>query len=414
MTTVFKWREKMNEWQQEVFEQVTDMPIFEDVAVKKLQELVEAGKKVTFEPGSTVFQTGDAGDAYYIIHKGKVTVEIQGDAVESASVVNVMGAGDSFGEMALITDEPRSATIRVIEPATMLQVQSEDFSGLVLEPGVYKKIFSVVCDRLRKRGKQLENAQRVQASLSHFLHKRGDIDDFMLAGETAEVKELKKNVETAAEKDTHILLKGENGTGKGLAALYIVENSQRAGMPMIVIDCADKKVDASAEIFGLSGGDDLLEMDNEMGALELCAGGCVIIENIHSLSGAVQQKLVDTIQTGKFVCEGGGPEKLLAARVIATISEEGLQHSTFKDSEYINLPLLKDRLDDMPDIVNELVKKYCENTDRSEMIIAPDALEKLMGYEWPGNVVELETVISRAVIKSEESAVTISAENILL
>lgn len=215
-----------------------------------------------------------------------------------------------------------------------------------------------------------------------------------------------------APTDANVLITGENGTGKELIAKEIHNLSGRAGELMISVDMGSiTETLFESELFGHVKGAFTDAMQDRKGKIELASGGTLFLDEISNLSLRSQSKLLNALQNREIVRVGSNRHIPVDIRLIcatnrdpATMVEEGRfrQDLLFRiNTIIIDVPPLRDRVDDIPILANHFLKIYCEKYNRDPVRINTHALEKLATYIWPGNVRELQHVIEKAVIMSE-------------
>jgi transcriptional regulator with GAF, ATPase, and Fis domain len=214
-------------------------------------------------------------------------------------------------------------------------------------------------------------------------------------------------IETVAEVQSTVLINGESGTGKELVARAIHDMSPRAEKPFVSINCgAFTETLLESELFGYIKGSFTGANANRKGLFEAANRGTIFLDEIGEMSPAMQVKLLRVLQERKVRPVGAHEEMPVDARVIAATNRDLKQMSldgSFREDLFyrisvipINLPPLRDRREDIPDLVDHFISKFCDQTGRS-LGIAPKAMQLLESYMWGGNVRELEHTIERAV-----------------
>lgn len=213
-----------------------------------------------------------------------------------------------------------------------------------------------------------------------------------------------------------VLIVGETGTGKELIASSIHENSNRAGRPFIPINCSALAENLlESELFGYVKGAFTGAVSDKKGVFEEAEGGTVFLDEIGEISPATQAKLLRVLEQNEIKKLGLGTPVGINARVIAATNknlEELAANGRFRDDLFyrlgvftINIPPLRDRMEDIPLLANHFIKRMSNNANPGEMI-SPYAMELLQKYHWPGNVRELENVIESSIIKCSGCRIT--------
>ncbi|MBA3353384.1 MAG: sigma-54-dependent Fis family transcriptional regulator [Blastocatellia bacterium] len=234
---------------------------------------------------------------------------------------------------------------------------------------------------------------------------RGSIKN--IVGNSGKMHAVFQMIETVAEVQSTILITGESGTGKELVARAIHDLSARAEKPFISINCgAFTETLLESELFGYIKGSFTGANANRKGLFEAANRGTIFLDEIGEMSPAMQVKLLRVLQEKKVRPVGAHDEMPIDARVIAATNRDLKQMSldgTFREDLFyrvsvipINLPPLRDRSEDIPELANHFIGKFCEQTGRN-LTISPRAMQLLENYMWSGNVRELEHTIERAV-----------------
>jgi two-component system response regulator PilR (NtrC family) len=234
---------------------------------------------------------------------------------------------------------------------------------------------------------------------------RGSVKN--IVGNSAKMHAIFQMIETVAEVQSTVLITGESGTGKELVARAIHDLSPRGEKPFISINCgAFTETLLESELFGYVKGSFTGANSNRKGLFEAAHKGTIFLDEIGEMSPAMQVKLLRVLQERRVRPVGAHEEFAIDARVIAAtnrdlkkMSDEG----TFREDLFyrisvipINLPPLRERAEDIPDLIAHFVEKFCEQAGR-RLTLSPKAMSLLENYTWHGNVRELEHTIERAV-----------------
>lgn len=226
-----------------------------------------------------------------------------------------------------------------------------------------------------------------------------------------EVVEL---VRRAAPSRSNILLTGESGTGKELLARAIHQLSPRAQGPFVVVNTSSIPHDLlEATLFGHMRGAFTGAVSSRRGLFELADGGTLFLDEIGTIPLPTQAKLLRVIQEREFIPLGGEQVVKVDVRIIAATNADLPQmvaEGTFREDLYyrlnvitIKLPPLRERKEDIPALANYFVKLFGAENQKPNLTLSPRALDVLMAYHWPGNVRQLENVIERAVVLSQNT-----------
>jgi len=238
-----------------------------------------------------------------------------------------------------------------------------------------------------------------------------DLNSFI--GESIAVKEILSLLSKLGETDPRmILLTGESGTGKGLAARILHFNGVRANKPILELNCAAiPETLLESELFGYEAGAFTDAKKMKKGIFELSDGGTIFLDEIADMSPAIQAKLVKVIEERIFRRLGGTRDISVDVRVIAATNrllKEMVAQKLFREDLYhrlnvigIEIPPLRTRRDDIPRLTDYFVNYFNNELHRNISIIPDEVRRVFLNYSWPGNVRELRSTIERAVLLSE-------------
>jgi two-component system response regulator PilR (NtrC family) len=215
-------------------------------------------------------------------------------------------------------------------------------------------------------------------------------------------------IETIAPTSSTVLITGESGTGKELVARAIHFNSPRKDRPFVAVNCgALSETLLDSELFGHMRGAFTGADTNKKGFIEIAEKGTIFLDEISEMSPVVQVKLLRVLQERKFRRLGGTEEIDADIRILAAtnrdlskmVAEGGFREDLFYRINVIplRLPPLRERLDDIPQLAEHFVAKFAEQMGKPISGLSKDALTRLRGYAWPGNIRELENAMERAV-----------------
>jgi len=219
-------------------------------------------------------------------------------------------------------------------------------------------------------------------------------------------------VRKIAPTEANVLITGENGTGKELVAREIHNLSGREGELMISVDMGSITESLfESELFGHVRGAFTDAREDRKGKFELATGGTLFLDEIGNLSLQSQSKLLNVLQSRQIVRVGSNRQIPVNIRLICATNCDLMKlvgEGRFREdllyrinTIVIEVPPLRDRVDDIPILANYFLRVYCEKYNRESIKINTHALEKLTNYSWPGNVRELQHAIEKAVIMSD-------------
>ena len=240
-----------------------------------------------------------------------------------------------------------------------------------------------------------------------------------ICAQSERMREAVRLAERVAATDANILVTGESGAGKDALALYIHARSSRSSQPFVKIDCATLPSDLlEAELFGYERGAFTSAHDAKPGRFEAAHKGTLVLDEIAYLSNDSQAKLLRVIETREFERLGGRRTIKVDARLIALTNvdlDDAVKRRDFREDLFyrlnvvhIQLPPLRERPEDLPELVQVFLQGYALKHGRKLRSIAPEALSLLREYEFPGNVRELANTIERAVIVVQGKRIEVS------
>jgi two-component system response regulator PilR (NtrC family) len=237
------------------------------------------------------------------------------------------------------------------------------------------------------------------------------------------MEKLKHTIRTVASTQSTILIYGESGTGKELVARAVHVCSPRAAEPFVSINCgAFPETLLESELFGYVKGAFTGANQNKRGLFEVADQGTIFLDEISEMTLTMQVKLLRVLQERSVRPVGGTTEIPIDVRVIAATNrdlDKQVAENTFREDLYyrlsvipVSVPPLRERREDIPVLVNHFLKKYAPAAGKSILRVNAESLGALCGYDWPGNVRQLENTIERAVAleTAEELHVELPAE----
>jgi len=230
-----------------------------------------------------------------------------------------------------------------------------------------------------------------------------------MVGHSKEMQKVYVKLENVAQSDSSVLITGESGTGKELVARAIHLNSDRKNKPFTVVNCsAFAETLLESELFGHERGAFTGAVRTKPGHLELAQEGTLFLDEIGDISLPVQVKLLRVLETRKFERVGGTKTIHMNVRLICAtnkILEDEIKDNRFREDFYyrinvfnIHLPPLRERLDDLPLLLEHILERLSLKFKKNIHTISPDALNYLQKHHWPGNVRELENVLEHGFI----------------
>ena len=232
---------------------------------------------------------------------------------------------------------------------------------------------------------------------------------YQMIGSSAPMNEIHNIIEKVAPTNARVLIEGENGTGKELVARQLHELSNRSYAPFVEVNCAAIPSELiESQLFGHEKGSFTSAIKMKKGDFELANNGTLFLDEIGDMSLSAQAKVLRALQENKITRVGGESEINVNVRIIAATNKnlkEEIQKGNFREDLYhrlsviiINVPPLRDRLDDIPELIAYFVENIAAEMGKQAPNFTQDAIEELQKYSWTGNIRELHNVIERLVI----------------
>lgn len=230
-----------------------------------------------------------------------------------------------------------------------------------------------------------------------------------MIGQSKPMQEIFDLIQDVAPMGSTVLITGETGTGKGLAAKAIHSNSPRSGGPFVAVNCgAVPEHLMESELFGHQKGAFTDAKETKKGRLELAHGGTLFLDEIGEISMRMQIDLLRILEDGVFYRVGGTQPMEADFRVLAATNlnlQEAIKKGKFREDLYyrinvisFKMPALRERKEDIPLLAEHFLYRFSQETNRAIDKISRGAMDEMMLYEWPGNVRELENALERAVV----------------
>jgi DNA-binding NtrC family response regulator len=232
-----------------------------------------------------------------------------------------------------------------------------------------------------------------------------------MVGKSKALAEVREVISKVAPADVRVLITGPNGSGKELVARSIHENSARSAMPFVEVNCAAIPSELiESELFGHEKGSFTSAIKQRLGKFEQADGGTLFMDEIGDMSLSAQAKVLRALQENKITRVGGEKDISVNVRVIAATNKDlkkEIQENRFREDLYhrlsvivVKVPALKDRLDDIPDLVAKFLHDVADESKAKVKEINSKALQELTKHPWTGNIRELRNVVERLVIMS--------------
>jgi two-component system, NtrC family, response regulator AtoC len=282
-------------------------------------------------------------------------------------------------------------------------------------------------DYLEKPFEQEQIRQVVAKAISTYALSRKDARPeepsergrFRLVGQSPAIRQIYGVVEKVANTPSTVLISGESGTGKELIARALHENSTRHAGPFIKINCAAiPKTLMESELFGYDKGAFTGAVGAKPGRFELAHGGTLFLDEIGEIPVEMQVKLLRVLQESEFERVGGIKTIKVDVRLVTATNRDLLEEiaaGNFREDLFyrlnvvpIQIPPLRERREDIPLLAEHFIAKFNERLKKQIVSISPEAVAELVGYNWPGNIRELENLMERTILFCEGPEIGVS------
>ncbi|NCO68563.1 MAG: Fis family transcriptional regulator [Nitrospirae bacterium CG_4_10_14_0_8_um_filter_41_23] len=238
-----------------------------------------------------------------------------------------------------------------------------------------------------------------------------------LTGDSQKMKQVREQINMAAQSNSRVLILGESGSGKELVAHILHDNSNRAEKPFIEMNCAAIPQELiESELFGHEKGSFTGAFEKKKGKFELADEGTLFLDEVGDMSLSTQSKVLRVLETQEFQRVGGSRDIKVDVRIIAATNKdliEEIRKGNFREDLLYRLnvipivvPALRSRKEDIPTLVEYFFEYFAAEYGQRPKKITSEGLKMLEAYDWPGNIRELRNVIERLVIMTPSNTIT--------
>jgi len=406
-------------------EVLSKTPLFKDLSPGSLNNIVSIAEQQVLPEGAVIVSQDEPADTFFVVISGRVKVFLTSPE-GTENTLSRLGPGEGFGEMALLTGEPRSASVKTLTPTSLLIISKTYFDQLCkVNPEISASFLKILSKRIRKGNEELFNAAETEKAYQHLVSLQNEVPYHPLVGSSRFISKLKEQIQDAASNNRPVCIQGEKGSMHTSIARAIHNRSARKNAPLLYMNAQTITLDGThgeesgptdpvtlelaqgSAIFGHGQGTMSLAAKRRLGLLQVCREGTVVIENIEQLVPNIQAQLLDFLNSNSFRPIGLKSSILSLARIIVTTTadlgklvEEGkflnglYNHFT---SQSITLLPIKNRKGDLNLITEKMIKRFNKISGKTVKGISPEAYQRIMRYDWPGNMAEIEVVFRRAV-----------------
>ena len=315
----------------------------------------------------------------------------------------------------ILEREPSAVVIMITafgDVEMAVRALKEGATDFVLKPWQNEKLLATISTaiKLNKSYKEVDKLKKAKKQLEEDINQ--PFKDII--GRSTALRHVFNLIDKVARTDANVLILGENGTGKELVARAIHQRSLRKDSSFISVDMgAITETLFESELFGHKKGSFTDAKDDRAGRFEIANGGTLFLDEIGNLSMPLQSKLLTVLQNRQVTRLGTNTPQEIDIRLICATNmplHEMIGDNTFRqdllyriNTVEIKLPPLRERIEDIPLLVEHFVKVYSKKYRKEVRSLHEDAIYKLQKYNWPGNIRELQHALERAIIMSDNT-----------
>ncbi|MDP6924872.1 MAG: sigma 54-interacting transcriptional regulator [Candidatus Scalindua sp.] len=395
--------------------------IFKELSKESLEKISEKIQMYTFAKDTIIIKQNSPGNRLYLVKSGRPRVVSESD--DGDFDIATIPDGECFGEMSLLTGETCCATVKTNEDSLLYFITKSDFDEVISEnPQISKHFNRLFADRMIKQNILSIDIKKHEIALSKYLQKAKVHQYSGVVWKSKRMQRVFNEADKYSKNDAIVTIIGKPGTGKEILSRKIHMDSAKAKSPVfeIVLPKERRKERAAiqnerrqldhteSEIFGREKIIYTADQEKRIGCLELVNNGTLIIKNIENMSLNIQERFLRFLETGKFLRIGDTESVHSNVRTIVTttdinIMQKQLGQRLFQmlSAQKLEIPPLCEHKKDIPSLIEHFTDKISNIRHTSKKTFSKDATNKLLKYDYPGNVKELENVIERAITLSE-------------
>jgi len=401
-----------------------EISIFGELSKESLEKVSKKIQMYTFTKDNIIIKKGSPGNRLYLIKSGSARV-ISESEHEDFTIATIP-SGQCFGEMSLLTGEPCCATVKTSEDSLLYFITKSDFDEIISEnPQINKHFNKLLADRIEKQNIKSIDLKKHEIALSRYLQKAKEHQYSGVVWKSKRMQRVFNEAKKYSGNDEPVTVIGKPGTGKEILSRKIHMDSTKAQFPVFEMVLPKERRKESAaihnerrqldhtecELFGKEKIIYTTDEETRIGCLELVNNGTLIIKNIENMSLCIQEHLLKFIETGKFLRIGGSNPVYSNVRIIVTTTDistmqRQLCQKLFQmlSEHKLEIPPLNEHKKDIPSLIDHFADKMSNKRHMPKKKFSLDATNKLLKYDYPGNVKELENVIERAITLSTADA----------
>ena len=414
--------------QETLIQSLSRSVLFKDIDIEEMDRIIAVGHAQTVEQGQYVYRQSENDCHFYIIAQGEAELTMNVTGGEQFLVSHI-GPGGHFGETALLTNSCHSLNVRALTSLSLLCFDAQTFTSVLLANHVIQRQLSIaLANRLRfsfhDHANALTKAKTSRKSSEYSL------DPTFLSGtttpeETAQLplkasrgkhpteSTIARQIMTAASRFSSslapVLITGETGTGRRMAAYEIHQASAHRNGPYLEVDIRNfDSGQLEVELFGYERDPFAFSQIDQLGTFERLQDGTVVLYNAENMEPDFQRQLMDIIEKNFFTKVAGDSKVALRSRIILICKDTPrLQDGhnqllpplyALVENQHCRISPLRRHRRDIPRLVQYYLKRYSLQYGKTISQVDKQTLGKFMNYDWPGNLTEIASVLQRAVI----------------
>ena len=363
-----------------------------------IEYLRRGGGEMVFAADQVIINRGDPGDAVYIVLEGTVEVRLRAADGRHLSLAT-LGPGEMFGELSVLRGAPASADVRTIGRVRVVHFPAKLFPTALTECAPLREhLLSIMADRMHETTADAWGLYKKAEGFTNLA--RPEVEDDAMVAVSARMKSLKRRLVALGQAGEHVVIAGEAGTGRELAARLVHKSAGFESDTQVVVDCKElKPTQAHSSIFGVSMSNDFQEGSGCFGAIHLAHGGSLLVSNLDHLAPEEQGHLAG------YIRERRESQGKLFPNVLVIVTVRGLDSEKVPDGlipeliaelpDVVGLPSLADRPKEILPLARRFLAEMGDDADRPRL--SQSAEHALVGLRYSqGNVEELRHVIELA------------------
>lgn len=326
------------------------------------------------------------------------------DVSKDGSLAKVIKTGKSVSN---VRNHPNGSSTELVSSAAPIYYNGKLLGAIAVTNDIEEVL--VLTKKLNESKNKLKT---LSEKISNIASATYTFDD--LIGSCSNMKRCIEMAKIASHTNATVLIQGETGTGKEVIANAIHNSSNRSKQPFISINCSAVPLNLlESELFGHEKGAFTGAFKKKLGKFELANEGTIFLDEIGDMDPLLQVKLLRALQERKIYRVGGEHPIPLNIRIISATNrnlKKMVKEGTFREDLFyrlnvlnIELPPLRDRKEDLPHLIDFIMKKTCRKLGKPFKIFTSDAMKIISQYNWPGNIRELENVLERVVISTKDN-----------